>query len=45
MYQAAPDMVQLTIEVVDEQGAAGGFVPLEKLAGYRPAVNGSGAGI
>jgi len=45
MYQAAPDMVQLTIEVVDEQGAAGGFVPLEKLAGYRPAVSGSGAGI
>jgi Fe-S cluster biogenesis protein NfuA len=41
MYDAAPDLMQLTIEVVEEQGAAAGFVPLEKLAGYR-AVNGVG---
>ena len=39
MYEAAPDLVRLMIEVVEEQGAASGFVPLEKLAGHR-AVNG-----
>jgi Fe-S cluster biogenesis protein NfuA len=49
MYEAAPDLVQLAIEVVDEQGAAPGFVPLEKLAGMHAAANGvsngRGAGI
>lgn len=48
MYEAAPDLVQLTIEVVEEQGAASGFVPLEKLAGISAvnrAANGRGAGI
>jgi Fe-S cluster biogenesis protein NfuA len=47
MYAAAPDLVQLTIEVIEE-GAASGFVPLEKLAGIS-AVNGAansrGAGV
>jgi len=42
LYEAAPDLVHLTIEVVEEQGAASGFVPLEKLAGYS-AANGNGA--
>jgi Fe-S cluster biogenesis protein NfuA len=37
MYEAAPDLVQLVIEVAEEQSAASGFVPLEKLGGYRAA--------
>jgi Fe-S cluster biogenesis protein NfuA len=41
IYEAAPDLVQLTIEVVEQPGAASGFVPLERLAGL-PAVNGAG---
>ena len=49
MYEAAPDLVHLAIEVVEEQGAAAGFVPLEKLAGYRAtngvSANGNGAGV
>jgi len=49
MYEAAPDLVQLLIEVVEEPGAASGFVPLEKLAGNHAvangAVNGRGAGL
>jgi Fe-S cluster biogenesis protein NfuA len=44
MYEAAPDLTHLAIEMVEERGAAAGFVPLEKLAGYR-AVNGTGAGL
>ena len=44
MYEAAPDLVQLAIEVVDEQGAASGFVPLEKLAGMHAAANGAANG-
>jgi hypothetical protein len=44
MYDAAPDLVHLTIEVLEEQGAVSGFVPLEKLAGYHPALNGAANG-
>jgi Fe-S cluster biogenesis protein NfuA len=49
MYAAAPDLTHLAIELVEEVAAAAGFVPLEKLAGYR-AVNGAapnshGAGV
>lgn len=43
MYEAAPDLVRLTIEVVEERSAASGFVPLEKLVGI--PVNGGGARI
>ena len=43
IYSAAPDLTRLSIEVAEEQGAASGFVPLEKLAGYRAAPrNGNG---
>jgi Fe-S cluster biogenesis protein NfuA len=49
MYEAAPDLVHLAIEVVEEQSAASGFVPLEKLVGIRVAAhgpsNGNGAGL
>jgi hypothetical protein len=34
MYEAAPDLVQLAIEVVEQPSAVRGFVPLEKLAGH-----------
>ena|SRR5580658_3159902 len=45
MYEAAPDLVQLAIEVViEEQGAASGFVPLEKLVGIHAAANGAANG-
>lgn len=48
LYQAAPDLVRLAIELVDE-GAASSFVPLEKLGGYAArlagTVNGNGAGL
>ena len=44
-----PDLTQLSIEMVEEQSAASGFVPLEKLAGIHVAANGAangrGAGI
>jgi Fe-S cluster biogenesis protein NfuA len=33
IYEAAPDLVGLVIEGLEEQGAASGFVPLEKLLG------------
>jgi Fe-S cluster biogenesis protein NfuA len=48
IYDAAPDLVQLTIEVVEEQGASSGFVPLEKLVGVpvaNGAINGRSAGV
>jgi Fe-S cluster biogenesis protein NfuA len=49
MYEAAPDLVHLAIEVIEEQSASSGFVPLEKLVGLRVAsngaVNGNGAGL
>jgi Fe-S cluster biogenesis protein NfuA len=45
MYEAAPDLVQLVIEVTDEHSAASGFVPLERLVGSRPAVYSNGAGL
>lgn len=45
MYEAAPDLTHLAIETVDEQVAAAGFVPLEKLVGYRAVPNGAGAGV
>lgn len=45
IYEAAPDLTELTIDMVEEQGAAAGFVPLEKLAGMRVTANGNGAGI
>ena len=44
IYEAAPDLIELEIEVVEQQGAATGFVPLEKLGGLRVA-NGNGAGL
>jgi len=44
IYRAAPDLTHLAIEVIEEQGAASGFVPLEKLAGHR-AVTGPGVGL
>jgi Fe-S cluster biogenesis protein NfuA len=48
MYEAAPDLMQLSIEMVEEESAAAGFVPLEKLAGMHAAIgasNGRGAGL
>jgi len=48
MYEAAPDLTQISIEIVEEQSATAGFVPLEKLAGIHAAIgaaNGRGAGI
>jgi hypothetical protein len=33
IYEAAPDLVELVIEGLEEPGAASGFVPLEKLLG------------
>jgi Fe-S cluster biogenesis protein NfuA len=45
VYEAAPDLVHLAIEVTEEQGGAAGFVPLEKLAGCRAVSNGNGAGL
>jgi hypothetical protein len=46
IYEAAPDLAELVIEEIAPQGAANGFVPLEKLAGYRAAsANGNGAGL
>jgi len=44
MYEAAPDLTQLSIEMVEEQSAASGFVPLEKLAGIHVAANGAANG-
>lgn len=44
MYEAAPDLAQVVIEMAEEQGAASGFVPLEKLVGYRPT-NGIAHGV
>ena len=34
MYEAATDLVQLAIEVVEQPSAVRGFVPLDKLAGH-----------
>jgi Fe-S cluster biogenesis protein NfuA len=48
MYEAAPDLTQISIEIVEEQSATAGFVPLEKLAGIHAAIgaaNARGAGI
>jgi len=45
IYAAAPDLARLDIEVVEEPGAASGFVPLEKLGAPGRAVSGNGAGI
>jgi Fe-S cluster biogenesis protein NfuA len=51
MYQAAPDLTEVVIEVVEDRGAASGFVPLEKLVGATAhgstsgASNGRGAGV
>jgi Fe-S cluster biogenesis protein NfuA len=43
IYEAAPDLVQLVIEGLEETGAASGFVPLEKLVGNGTAhANGAG---
>jgi len=43
IYEAAPDMVRLVIEGLEETGAASGFVPLEKLVGNGTAhANGTG---
>ena len=43
IYEAAPDMVRLVIEGLEETGAASGFVPLEKLVGNGTAhANGAG---
>ncbi len=44
VYEAAPDLTELAFEVVEAAGAAGGFVPLESLAG-QPAANGKGAAL
>jgi len=48
MYEAAPDLTQITIEVLEEH-AASSFVPLEKLVGIRATAsgvaNGRGVGI
>jgi Fe-S cluster biogenesis protein NfuA len=43
MYQAAPDLTEVVVEVVEDHGAASGFVPLEKLVGA--TANGRGAGV
>ena len=48
IYEAAPDLTQLVIEVVEEPVAVSGFVPLEKLVGYGAShnvANGRGAGV
>jgi Fe-S cluster biogenesis protein NfuA len=49
IYEAAPDLVQVLIDVVEEPVAASGFVPLEKLVGHSAATNGvangRGAGV
>jgi Fe-S cluster biogenesis protein NfuA len=50
IYEAAPDLTELVVDVVEERGAASGFVPLEKLAGYPAAAtngvaNGGGVGV
>ena len=37
IYEAAPDVVRLVIEGIDEAGAASGFVPIEKLLATRGA--------
>jgi Fe-S cluster biogenesis protein NfuA len=43
IYEAAPDLVRLEIEGIEETGAASGFVPLEKLVGNGTAhANGAG---
>jgi Fe-S cluster biogenesis protein NfuA len=44
MVEAAPDLIELAIEVIEEPGAAAGFVPLASLVG-QPAVNGNGTGL
>ncbi len=38
MYEAAPDLIEVTIEEIDT--AASGFVPLEKLMGHHAGVHG-----
>ena len=43
MYEAAPDLAHLEIEMVEDRGAASGFVALEKLVGYSAPANGSGS--
>jgi Fe-S cluster biogenesis protein NfuA len=43
IYEAAPDLVRLVIDGLEETGAASGFVPLAKLVGNGTAhVNGTG---
>jgi Fe-S cluster biogenesis protein NfuA len=43
IYEAAPDLIRLEIEGLEETGAASGFVPLEKLVGNGTAhANGAG---
>ncbi len=42
LYEAAPDLAQVVVE--EDQPSASGFVPLEKLGGYVPTVNGGANG-
>lgn len=43
LYEAAPDLVRVVIEELEEGSAASGFVPLEKLAGLPAVLTNGGA--